>query len=176
LWGMAAADGTQRLYTTVDSPIGELLLVGDGDALHGLYMQEGRLPMSVRPGWERAERPFAGVVEQLAEYFDGRRRDFDLPLALDGPPFQRQAWNALREIPYGETVSYGEQARRIGHPDAARAVGAANGQNPIAVIVPCHRVIGADGTLTGYGGGLARKRLLLDLEADAVSGALRLSV
>jgi len=164
-----------RVYTTVDSPIGELLLVGDGHALRGLYMQGGRRKR-IDPGWERADAPFATVAEQLEEYFDGRRREFDVPLVLDGPPFQRQAWHALREIPYGETVSYGEQARRIGQPDAARAIGAANGQNPIAVIVPCHRVIGADGSLTGFGGGLERKRLLLDLEADAVSGTLRLQV
>jgi methylated-DNA-[protein]-cysteine S-methyltransferase len=164
-----------RLYTTVDSPIGELLLTGDGTALHGLYMQAGRRKR-IEPGWERSDGPFAAVAAQLEEYFAGERREFDVPLLLDGPPFQRQAWHALRDIPYGETVTYGEQARRIGHPDAARAVGAANGQNPIAVIVPCHRVIGADGSLTGFGGGLERKRLLLDLEADAVSGAMRMPV
>lgn len=164
-----------RAYTTLDSPIGELLLVGDGKALHGLYMQDGRRKR-IQPGWERADEPFAAVAAQLAEYFAGERREFDVPLVLDGPPFQRQAWQALREIPYGETVSYGEQARRIGQPDAARAVGAANGQNPIAVIVPCHRVIGADGSLTGFGGGLERKRLLLDFEADAVSDTLRLRI
>jgi methylated-DNA-[protein]-cysteine S-methyltransferase len=162
-----------RLYTTVDSPIGELLLTGDGHALDGLYMQAGRRK-KIHSEWERADEPFAAVARQLDEYFAGERREFDVPLALNGPPFQRQAWHALREIPYGETVSYGEQARRIGQPDAARAVGAANGQNPIAVIVPCHRVIGADGSLTGFGGGLERKRLLLDLEADAVSGAMRM--
>jgi methylated-DNA-[protein]-cysteine S-methyltransferase len=162
-----------QLYTTVDSPIGELLLTGDGDALHGLYMQAGR-PKRIRAEWERSDSAFAAVAAQLDEYFAGERREFDVPLVLDGPPFQRQAWHALREIPYGETVSYGEQARRIGVPDAARAVGAANGQNPIAVIVPCHRVIGADGSLTGFGGGLSRKRLLLDLEADAVSAAMRM--
>jgi methylated-DNA-[protein]-cysteine S-methyltransferase len=164
-----------RVYTTVDSPIGELLLTGDGEALHGLYMQSGRRKR-IDPDWKRADEPFAAVAEQLAEYFAGERREFDVPLVLNGPPFQCQAWHALREIPYGETVSYGEQARRIGQPDAARAVGAANGQNPIAVIVPCHRVIGADGSLTGFGGGLERKRLLLDLEADAVSGAMRLQI
>lgn len=164
---------TTRVYTTVDSPIGELLLVGDGEALHSLSMQDGRRKR-IDPAWKRADEPFAAVTAQLAEYFAGERREFDVPLVLDGPPFQRQAWQALREIPYGETVSYGEQARRIGQPDAARAVGAANGQNPIAVIVPCHRVIGADGSLTGFGGGLSRKRLLLDLEADAVSAAIRM--
>lgn len=165
-----------RIYATTASPIGELLLVGDGEALRGLYMQEGRVPKRIRPGWRRDDAALAGVVAQLGEYFAGHRREFDVPVAFDGPPFQVQAWQALRDIPYGETVSYGEQARRIGHPDAARAVGAANGQNPIAVIVPCHRVIGSDGSLTGFGGGLARKRLLLDLESDTASGTLRLEV
>lgn len=163
------------LYTTTDSPIGELLLTGDGVALTGLYMQAGRRKR-IDPSWERADAPFAAAVTQLGEYFAGERREFDLDLAPRGAEFQLRAWQALREIPYGETIAYGEQARRIGHPDAARAVGAANGQNPIAVIVPCHRVIGANGNLTGFGGGLERKRLLLDLEADAVSGAMRLQV
>jgi methylated-DNA-[protein]-cysteine S-methyltransferase len=163
------------LYSKTDSPIGELLLTGDGTALTGLYMQAGRRKRIDR-SWERSDSAFANAVAQLGEYFDGRRREFDLPLAPRGAEFQIRAWHALREIPYGETVSYGEQARRIGQPDAARAVGAANGQNPIAVIVPCHRVIGADGKLTGFGGGLERKRLLLDLEADAVSGTMRLEV
>jgi len=167
---------TRRYHTTTDSPIGELLLVGDGTALSGLYMQAGPAPKRIDPSWERSDAAFVDAVEQLAEYFDGRRLEFDLPLAPQGPPFQRQVWQALREIPYGETITYGEQARRIGHPDAARAVGAANGQNPIAVIVPCHRVIGANGSLTGFGGGLERKRLLLDLEADAVNGAMRMQL
>ncbi len=101
---------------------------------------------------------------QLEEYFAGERTSFDIPLAPEGAPFEREVWRALEEIPYGETVSYGEIARRVGQPTAARAVGTANGRNPIAVIVPCHRVIGADGSLTGYGGGLERKRLLLELE------------
>lgn len=156
------------LYTTFESPIGELLAVGDGQALHGLYMQEGRTRRAVEPGWEAAAEPFAGVRAQLAEYFTGQRRTFDVPLATAGSPFQRRVWHALREIPYGQTTSYGELARRIGVPSASRAVGVANGHNPIAVIVPCHRVIGADGSLTGYGGGLERKRLLLDLEAGLI--------
>jgi methylated-DNA-[protein]-cysteine S-methyltransferase len=153
------------LYTMIDSPIGELLLLGDGRALHGLYMQAGRRPIKLARSWEHAPGAFTDVSEQLSEYFAGERTSFDVPLVLDGAPFQQRAWQALREIPYGETISYGEQARRIGQPSAARAVGMANGRNPIAVIVPCHRVIGANGTLTGYGGGLERKRLLLDLEA-----------
>jgi methylated-DNA-[protein]-cysteine S-methyltransferase len=109
------------------------------------------------------------VRTQLREYFEGRRRSFDVPLEPTGSSFELAVWTALREIPYGETVSYGELAARIGRPEAARAVGVANARNPIAVIVPCHRVIGADGSLTGYGGGLERKRLLLDLEAGVLA-------
>jgi methylated-DNA-[protein]-cysteine S-methyltransferase len=157
------------LYTSLDSPLGELLLVGDGRALHGLHMQEGRTAITVDPGWEAAEEPFAEARTQLAEYFAGRRTVFDLPLAMAGSPFQRRAWRALQDIPYGETISYGDQARRIGRPADPRAVGQANGRNPIAVIVPCHRVIGADGSLTGYGGGVERKRLLLELEAGVLA-------
>jgi len=154
----------QTLYTTMASPIGELLLVGDGDTLHGLYMQDGRKPKQIAPSWKAAAAPFADVKTQLEEYFAGARTTFQVPLAAAGAPFEREVWHALEEIPYGETVSYGEIARRVGQPTAARAVGTANGRNPIAVIVPCHRVIGADGSLTGYGGGLERKRLLLELE------------
>jgi methylated-DNA-[protein]-cysteine S-methyltransferase len=156
------------LYTRFESPIGELLAVGDGLALHGLYMQEGRTAIDVRADWEPADEPFAVVRAQLADYFEGRTA-FDLPLAMQGTPFQLRAWQALQDIPYGETISYGEQARRIGRPADPRAVGQANGRNPIAVIVPCHRVIGADGSLTGYGGGVERKRHLLDLEAGVLS-------
>jgi methylated-DNA-[protein]-cysteine S-methyltransferase len=152
-----------RLYTSFDSPIGELLLLGDGHALHGLYMQDGRKPVRIAPRWKRSEAPFTEVRAQLREYFAGERTTFDMPLAMDGAQFERRVWRALRDIPYGETVSYGEIARRVGQPAAARAVGLANGRNPIAVIVPCHRVIGASGALTGYGGGLERKRLLREL-------------
>jgi len=113
---------------------------------------------------EGTEPVLEAAAEQLREYFAGERTSFDLPLALDGTPFQQEAWRALADIPYGETVSYGEQARRLGRPDAVRAVGAANGANPIAIVLPCHRVIGADGSLTGFGGGLETKRRLLDLE------------
>jgi methylated-DNA-[protein]-cysteine S-methyltransferase len=160
---------SERLrYTSVDSPIGELLLVADGHALRGLVMQDGPRPASVPPAWQpSAGGPLAAARTQLAEYFDGRRRAFDLPLAFGGTPFQRRVWRALLDIPYGETTSYGELARRIGRPSASRAVGLANGSNPIAVVVPCHRVIGTNGSLTGFGGGLERKRLLLDLEAGA---------
>ena len=157
------------LYTTVDSPIGTLLLQGDEHALRGLHMQGGRTAIRVRPEWERADEPFAHVEAQLAEYFAGRRTTFDVALELAGSPFQRRVWEALQGIPYGETVSYGELACRVGAPSAARAVGVANRENPVAVIVPCHRVIGADGSLTGFGGGLERKRLLLELEAGVLS-------
>lgn len=156
------------LYTTIDSPIGELLLVGDGVALHHLAMQGGRRPLRRDPAWNRDDGAFADVMHQLADYFDGACHSFEVPLSLDGNPFEQRVWDALLGIPYGATTSYGEIARRIGSPDAARAVGLANGRNPVAVIVPCHRVIGADGTLTGYGGGLERKRLLLDLEAGVL--------
>lgn len=157
------------LYTTTESPIGELLLVGDGRALHGLYMQDGRKPMRVGSSWRRDEDSFADALRQLGEYFAGSRNAFELPLALSGNPFELRVWNALLEIPYGHTASYGQIAASVGEPHAARAVGLANGRNPIAVIVPCHRVIGSDGSLTGYGGGLERKRFLLDLEAGVSS-------
>jgi methylated-DNA-[protein]-cysteine S-methyltransferase len=159
------------LHTTVDSPIGPLLLLGDGKALCGLYMQEGRKPVRVSSAWQAAEEPFAEARRQLDEYFAGERVAFDLPLAAKGSEFERRVWNALEEIPYGETQSYGEVAERVGAPGAARAVGLANGRNPISIVVPCHRVIGANGTLTGYGGGLERKRFLLELE----QGTLRLA-
>jgi methylated-DNA-[protein]-cysteine S-methyltransferase len=157
------------LYTKIDSPLGELLLVGDDHSLRGLYMQEGRTAKKVQPDWRETDEPFIPVRAQLTEYFDGRRSAFDVPLVMTGSDFERRVWNALLEIPYGESTSYGEIARRVGEPGAARAVGVANARNPIAVVVPCHRVIGADGSLTGYGGGLARKRFLLDLEAGALA-------
>jgi methylated-DNA-[protein]-cysteine S-methyltransferase len=166
-----SATTTSLQYTFEDSPIGSLLLVGDGQALHGLYMQDGRKPKRIESGWERSTSCFADVKAQLREYFAGERLAFDVALTMAGTPFERRVWSALMEIPYGETCSYGELARKLDQPSAARAVGLANGRNPIAVIVPCHRVIGADGTLTGYGGGLERKRILLELE----SGQARLS-
>ena len=125
-----------------------------------------------RDGWEVDDDAFADAVEQLAEYFTGERTEFELSLDLVGTAFQRSVWSALREIPYGETCSYGEIARKLGSPGASRAVGLANGHNPIGIIVPCHRVIGANGSLTGYGGGLERKRMLLDLERSRMAPAL----
>lgn len=148
-------------YTTIESPIGDLLLGGDERGLRQLRMS----PFGVKEQWDRDDEMFTEVRGQLEEYFAGARRDFDVALDLHGNPFELAAWRALLEIPYGETASYGEIARRVGHPDAPRAVGVANARNPVALIVPCHRVIGSDGSLTGYGGGLDRKRFLLDLEA-----------
>ena len=157
------------LHTTAESPIGELLLVGDGEALRGLYMKEGRRRVRVPGSWRRAEEPFGEVRRQLGQYFAGERVEFDLPLKAIGSPFQRRVWAELEQIPYGRTISYGELARRIGSPGTPRAVGMANGRNPISIIVPCHRVIGADGTLTGYGGGVERKRFLLELEGSLLA-------
>jgi len=152
------------LYTRCASPIDELLLLGDADALHGLYMTKGRRPVRIDSSWQRDDHAFAGVRAQLAEYFAGERTLFDVPLVMAGTPFQLRVWRELENIPYGETISYGELARRVEQPSAARAVGLANGRNPISVIVPCHRVLGANGSLTGYGGGMERKETLLGLE------------
>jgi methylated-DNA-[protein]-cysteine S-methyltransferase len=151
------------LFSTLDTPIGELVLAADPDgAITGLHLPNRPPDTS---GWERDDALLEPARRQLAEYFAGERTEFDLPLRPSGARFQLAVWEALLKIPYGETASYGEIAREIGHPTAFRAVGAANGQNPIAIIVPCHRVIGSNGSLTGYGGGLPTKRALLDLEA-----------
>jgi methylated-DNA-[protein]-cysteine S-methyltransferase len=155
------------LHTTIESPVGELLLVGDGERLLGLHMQAGRRPGHVPPDSRAASEPFAAAREQLGEYFAGERTEFDLPLAPVGTAFQQEVWSALREIPYAQTASYGELAEGIGRPGASRAVGMANGRNPISIVVPCHRVIGASGDLTGYAGGVERKRFLLELERGA---------
>ena len=152
-------------FCTLSSPVGELLLAGDESGLREVGFQNGTHPSRPQPDWQEDPRPFKKAVAQLRDYFAGQRREFDLPLAPEGTPFQLKVWSALRTIPYGETWSYGELARRIRKPKAARAVGAANGQNPIPIIVPCHRVIGANGSLTGFGGGLKIKRILLELES-----------
>ena len=157
-------------HVIVDSPIGPLTVAAADGALTGLYLQTQRHPPAPvllgEPADPRAE-PFAAASSQLAAYFSGELTQFDLPLSPAGTPFQRRVWAALRQIPYGQTWSYRELAAAIGNPAAVRAVGLANGRNPIAVVIPCHRVIGSDGSLTGYGGGLDRKRYLLDLEAAA---------
>jgi methylated-DNA-[protein]-cysteine S-methyltransferase len=155
-------------HTMMDSPIGPLTLVAVDGALTGLYMDRQRYRPGTETFGDRDHAPFAQAIEQLEAYFAGRLTDFDLPLALVGTPFQRLVWEALRKVPYGQTVSYGQLADRLGRPSAARAVGLANGHNPISIIVPCHRVVGAKGDLTGYGGGLERKRHLLDFERNVL--------
>ena len=154
-------------YCETSTPIGRLTLVGDESGLRRVSFPNRRLLTEVTERWQRTEEPFREAIRQLALYFEGRLRRFDLALAPEGTPFEREVWTALTEIPYGETISYSELARRIGRPAASRAVGAANGKNPIPIIVPCHRVIGANGSLTGFGGGLGVKRRLLDLEGGA---------
>jgi methylated-DNA-[protein]-cysteine S-methyltransferase len=158
----------RRVHAVVESPVGPLTLVMADGALAGLYMQTQHMPPPEIFGEEMADTGglFAEPAGQLRDYFAGRRTEFDLPLVLVGTPFQRRVWAELQEIPYGETISYGELAQRIGRPTAARAVGLANGRNPISIIVPCHRVIGADGSLTGYGGGMERKQHLLAFERN----------
>jgi methylated-DNA-[protein]-cysteine S-methyltransferase len=148
----------------VDSPVGPLTLVAEDGALTGLYMDRQLYRPAEETFGDRDPAAFSEPIAQLRDYFDGRRTDFDLPLAPRGTPFQRQVWALLVQIPYGETATYGELANRLNRPAAARAVGAANGHNPIGIIVPCHRVVGSTGGLTGYGGGLARKRQLLEFE------------
>jgi methylated-DNA-[protein]-cysteine S-methyltransferase len=150
-------------YTETDSPVGPLMLAGTADTLAVISFERGRR-VPRRPDWVRRDAPFREALRQLGAYFKGRRRDFDLPLAPEGTAFEQRVWQALLKIPYGRTVSYGELARRIGNPNASRAVGLANGRNPLPIVIPCHRVIGANGKLTGYGGGLDTKRWLLTLE------------
>ena len=158
--------------TTMQSPVGTLTLTAVDGRLTGLHMDGQRHAPAASPDWERDDAGLAAVVEQLEDYFAGRRESFDVPLDLAGTAFQRSVWAGLLEIPYGETMSYGELARRVGRPGASRAVGLANGRNPVAIIVPCHRVIGANGTMTGYGGGLDRKVWLLDHERSRRGAAL----
>jgi methylated-DNA-[protein]-cysteine S-methyltransferase len=152
------------IFSIVGSPVGELLLTGDGEILNGLYTCEHvRRP---EPAGERDDQAFENARAQLAEYFGGARVEFEVPLDPSGTPFQRQVWRELSRIDYGTTVSYRELAERIGNPAAVRAVGLANGRNPISIIVPCHRVVGSNGALTGYAGGLPLKEWLLDHETE----------
>lgn len=149
---------------TLDSPIGPLTLAGDDDVLTQLVMHEQRHAPVAMAEYPQDKNAFGDVVDQLKAYWEGERHDFDVAMRLEGTDFQQRVWQGLQEIPYGETWSYGELADHIGAPNAQRAVGLANGKNPIAIIVPCHRVIGASGRLVGYGGGLDRKCFLLALE------------
>jgi methylated-DNA-[protein]-cysteine S-methyltransferase len=162
-------------YTKLDSPIGKLLLISDGSALIGLYMDNG-FPDIANAVEDACAFPLPLAIDQLNMYFAGRLKEFTVPLRLHGTDFQILVWRELQNIAYGQTISYGEQARRISRPQASRAVGLANGKNPISIIVPCHRVIGANGTLTGYGGGLTRKQFLLNLEAQHARTQRQLSV
>lgn len=158
-------------YCYVESPIGQLLLAGNADALSVIGFPRGAMRRDPEADWIYNEEPFESVRTQLSEYFAGQRKQFDVPLDLSGTEFQVSVLQELQQIPYGETTSYGDIAKRIGRPKAVRAVGAANGRNPIPIIVPCHRVIGSGGALTGFGGGLDTKAELLRLEAEN-SGAL----
>jgi methylated-DNA-[protein]-cysteine S-methyltransferase len=150
-------------YRYLDTPVGRLLLAREERDLRLINFQRRRLPRP-DPRWHESPDAFDDVVSQLTEYFAGQRQRFELPLALEGTPFQQRVWRELQDIPYGVTISYGQLAARIGQPTASRAVGLANGSNPLAIVIPCHRVIGANGTLTGYGGGLPIKERLLALE------------
>lgn len=154
-------------YRYIQSPIGEILVAGDSAGLKLLGFPSGKGRVEPDSSWCLDERGFTDVVEQLAEYFAGTRSEFDLKLAPNGTPFQLAVLKALQKIPYGQTCSYRDIATRIGKPKAVRAVGAANGRNPLPIVIPCHRVIGSNGSLTGFGGGLPTKRFLLDLECGA---------
>ncbi|MBI5629387.1 MAG: methylated-DNA--[protein]-cysteine S-methyltransferase [Elusimicrobia bacterium] len=157
----------------VDSPVGNLWLIASDAGLHGALWDNDRQDYAGIFGALKSSRKhpvIAKAREQFAEYFSGRRKSFDIPLVIDGTPFEKQAWRQLSGIPYGETISYAEQARRLGSAKKARAVGLANSRNPISIIVPCHRVVGKSGALTGYGGGLDKKKFLIELERGAAKG------
>jgi methylated-DNA-[protein]-cysteine S-methyltransferase len=166
-----ATTASSVLFTIHPSPIGPLTLMGRDGHLTHLVLEDQVHATSAPPGSHRDDAAFTEVRNQLDEYFAGSRTVFDVPVQLEGTEFQRAVWAQLCAIPYGSTISYGELARRVGNPKASRAVGLANGRNPIAVIVPCHRVIAGDGTLGGYGGGLERKAALLGLEAAHRAGS-----
>ena len=155
---------TAIVFTRIESPIGRLTLAADDSGLREIQFTNGRDSLRRQSEWREASAAMKEAIRQLRAYFAGELEAFDLPLAPKGTPFQQKVWSELCKIPYGETISYGELARRIGNPNASRAVGLANGSNPIPIIIPCHRVIGANGKLTGYGGGLEIKEKLLALE------------
>jgi methylated-DNA-[protein]-cysteine S-methyltransferase len=142
---------SEGFYTRIDSPVGKLLLAADAQGLRLVSFESSKRVTPMQPQWKEDNAPFAEVIRQLEAYFGGELKEFDLPLAPEGTEFQLRVWNCLRTIPYGETISYAQLAQKIGNPRAVRAVGLANGSNPIPIIVPCHRVIGSDGSLTGFG-------------------------
>lgn len=160
------------VHTVVESPLGPLTLRAEDGVLSGLFMAEHRHGPPPASFGERDDSALPAVREQLEAYFSGELTAFDLPVALHGTAFQQRVWAALQDIPFGTTTTYGELAASIGAPTASRAVGLANGRNPVSIVVPCHRVVGANGSLTGYGGGMARKRALLDLESRAAAPVL----
>ena len=164
---------TALSYTHIDSPVGSLLVAGDNDALHYLCFPSSRNAVKPRPDWHQTDAPFVEVQRQLSAYFTGQLRQFDLPLFLTGTAFQKSVWHHLSTIPFGKTQTYGQLAANLGSPKASRAVGGANGRNPIAIILPCHRVIGANGALTGFGGGLPTKEYLLRHEGVLTASFLK---
>lgn len=157
---------TTHTYTLHPSPVGDIFLARTNAGITHIVFQEGTHPFTPEPDWIHDPAAFDDITSQLDAYFAGERQDFDLPLAPEGTPFQLTVWQALQSIPYGQTISYSELAQEIGRPTASRAVGAANGRNPLPIVIPCHRVIGQDGSLTGYGGGLRFKKALLSLEKN----------
>jgi methylated-DNA-[protein]-cysteine S-methyltransferase len=160
---------TTTCYSYIDCPLGRMFVRGDGLFVTGLFIPQHKGWRGVDALWQQSDAPFAVVREQLAEYFAGERKQFDVPLKLSGTPFQQHVWQELVRIPFGTTITYAQLAERVGKPTASRAVGHANGRNPISIIVPCHRVIGADGKLTGYAGGVDKKRWLLTWERGATT-------
>ncbi len=160
---------TSISFSYLDSPLGRLLMTAEGTLLTGLYMPGHKGGISPAVGWRQTDEPFAVVRGQLTEYFAGQRQVFDVPLKLRGTPFQQRVWQELVRIPYGTTITYAQLAQRVGKPTAFRAVGSANARNPISIIVPCHRVIGADGKLAGYAGGVDKKQWLLAWERGATT-------
>ena len=169
---------TTACHTLVETRLGDLTLVAEEDALTGVYFPQHRYPPasdSIGDRVDASARPvLARAAQQLAQYLDGDRHDFDLPLAPRGDDFSRTVWDRLQEIPYGTTTTYGRIAQKLGNPHLAQRVGQAVGHNPLSIVIPCHRVVGADGSLTGYAGGLPRKRLLLDLEEPTAASKARL--
>ena len=154
-------------YSYVESPVGDILIAGDEKGLRLVNFPTGKMKRAIESDWEENNRALKEPIKQLKEYFAGNRKTFDLKLAPDGTEFQLSVLKALQKIPYGETCSYGDIAKKIGRPKASRAVGAANGRNPLSIVIPCHRVIGQNGDLTGFGGGLKTKKVLLELEQKA---------
>jgi methylated-DNA-[protein]-cysteine S-methyltransferase len=155
-------------YTYIDCPLGQLFVQGDGQFVTGLFLPDHKGWSGPDPSWQQSDVEFTAVRQQLSEYFASQRQQFDVPFKLAGTPFQQRVWQELQMIPFGTTITYADLAQRVGQPTASRAVGNANGRNPISIIVPCHRVVGSSGQLTGYAGGVDKKQWLLALERRAI--------